>query len=230
MVPAGEGLLWWEPGPDDGGDVVDRTPAGWRVTHRDATVCADTRRAAVAAAHARRDARSQAAADQQRQIDALLAQVPDCICSGYSWSTGGVLDPEIDRPVSFVAIEVPDDSALAGMSPGHSNWRERRTIDGQVCYTHAFGNACVLYAPRTVVEAAWAAHLEFWDQQGKLEAVGLTPGLAAEWLDEYGPEGRLVLQARTRLDRGESVSPLSLKPCAGWECKAFAAGRRDLLP
>lgn len=32
-VPPGQGTPWYEGGPDDGGDVVGRTPAGWRVMH-----------------------------------------------------------------------------------------------------------------------------------------------------------------------------------------------------
>jgi hypothetical protein len=42
-VPAGAGSLWWEPGPDDGGDAVGCTPEGWRVTHLDAKACAEAR-------------------------------------------------------------------------------------------------------------------------------------------------------------------------------------------
>jgi len=42
------GNLWWQAGPDDGGDVVGRTPAGWYVTHRDSAQCEAARAAAVA--------------------------------------------------------------------------------------------------------------------------------------------------------------------------------------
>lgn len=38
-IAAGAGVLWWQAGPDDGGDVGGRTPAGWRVSHRTAAEC-----------------------------------------------------------------------------------------------------------------------------------------------------------------------------------------------
>ncbi len=52
-VPAGQGALWWEPGPDDGGDVVGRTPAGWRVTHLDSEACRRVRAERLAVSDAR---------------------------------------------------------------------------------------------------------------------------------------------------------------------------------
>lgn len=52
------GRRWWQAGPDDGGDVGGRTPAGWQVTHLDAEACKaelEARRAKKAAAAAAAD-------------------------------------------------------------------------------------------------------------------------------------------------------------------------------
>lgn len=69
LVPAGTGVLWWQAGPDDGGDVVGRTPAGWRVSHRDDNDCKaehERRRAA-------RKAEIAAAAAKRAEAEALIA-------------------------------------------------------------------------------------------------------------------------------------------------------------
>lgn len=85
IVEPGEGLVWWESGPDDGGDVVGRTPAGWRTTHKVRTVCATVRTSRDAHRTAEREAareKAEAAAklfevrrDALRaDIEALVAQ------------------------------------------------------------------------------------------------------------------------------------------------------------
>lgn len=62
-VAAGEGRVWYEAGPDDGGDVAGRTPAGLRVTHRDPAQCE---------AHRARTAQAQKS-DRQARRAALVA-------------------------------------------------------------------------------------------------------------------------------------------------------------
>lgn len=84
-VAVGAGSLWWEPGPDDGGDAAGRRPAGWRVQHLDKTLCAAelTRRAAAAddrkAAGARKLAAEATAFEAERDairrvIDSAVAE------------------------------------------------------------------------------------------------------------------------------------------------------------
>lgn len=221
----GQGTLWWEPGPDDGGDVVGRRPAGWRVQHMDAEACerakalAASRRAASKAERRERAAAKEAALDaalesQKRQIDELLSAVPDCVAAGYNWS-GAVLVEGSQEPVSFVALPTSENPALAGLSLGRSQWSKWRAVDGSTCYVHSFGNASVLHATRAVVEKAWK---DYWiDRECSPEGL-------AQWLSEFGPEAPHVVEARAK---GETS--VTSRPCAGWEVRAHAAGRLDLL-
>jgi len=235
LVEVGQGMLWYEQGPDDGGDVVGGTPAGWRVTHLDRDQCArhrasmaeagrrDRERARHAAAEAHRRKNAEIAA-QEAFINSLLVQVENCTSAGYCWYSVGVLDQDFREPVTNVQFYVPENPALAGLDLGRSHWERRRTLDGRDCYVHSFGNARVLHAPRDVVEAAWRAYAEHYE---------ISRDKAVAWLAAVGPESDLdaprIERARARKAVGESYSPIDLCPCAGWELYAFVAGRRDLL-
>lgn len=219
LVNPGEGNLWWQPGPDDGGDIVGGTPAGWRVTHLDRSVCVENKRlareqASQERAQRRKEAEEREAAEdrereeQRAKIELLLSEIPDCVCSGYDW-----------------------DSSVVGkgerVSPG---WARHTAYDGSTAYCHAFGNACVLHASRHVVERAWAqfpnpSAYSHPDEIAKL----YTPEASAAWLAEYGPESPRVREAREKKARGEWVSICTDRPCAGWECHAYRVGRIDLL-
>lgn len=243
-VAPGAGSLWWQPGPDDGGDVVGRTPAGWRVTHLDESICRATKAAErareeqelrdrLAGAEAAREAEKAAIAEQERFVAELLAAVPDCVCAGYDWSRT-VLDRGVEaKEVSCLALRRDANPALSGLSLGHSDWSAVQAVTGERCYIHKFGNAAVLHGPRAVVEAAWRALAtpEGWAGYSKESAASLAASFAPDkceaWLAEYGP-GPDSAKVRRARERGET-SPWSLGPCAGWEARAFLAGRSDLL-
>lgn len=99
IVAAGEGVRWWQAAPDDGGDVVGRSPEGWYVSHRDKSACdreREARRAArqievdraEAEAAARRTQFEQTRLEAERPAHELIAalgllQVPqECNLSG----------------------------------------------------------------------------------------------------------------------------------------------------
>lgn len=252
-VPAGEGHLWWQPAPDDGGDVVGRTSAGWRVAHADRAACDAERKAtrdaqaklreeAVARARARQAAEDAARAAQQAEIAALLAEVPDCVAAGYAWSSSVLRKVKTTFGHDFERVEVAHlslaqsaDPALSGLSLGRSSWYRVTAVTGETCYLHEFGNARVLHAPRSVVERAWAllADPADWERGYKPQvaadlAAQYAPEAAAAWLAKYGPESPRVVDARQREAAGQFVG-FDSKPCAEWEAHAWHAGRLDLL-
>lgn len=67
VVPAGEGRLWWLPGPDDGGDVVGRTPEGWQVSHHTREDCQQAVLAKQKARYADRAEAVESLLDEGRQ-------------------------------------------------------------------------------------------------------------------------------------------------------------------
>ena len=210
-VEAGEGNLWWEAGPDDGGDVVGGTPEGWRVTHADKAVCAASRAAAVeAAAKAKADELAEAAAKRAKidaQLDAQRAEMArripsDWTDTGYTWSPTGVLRPELKKDWQgreyrdYSGHEVSHVNVQGYL--GHETWREHVTLDGRAVYTVAFGNACILHAPVDVVEAAWSA----W-----LKGHPTTVDESRDFLDEFGPRPH--------------PDPLRARGCAGHQFHAW---------
>ena len=235
LVPAGTGDLWWEPGPDDGGDVVGRTPAGWRVSHARRGLCAAeigaraTARAVETSARAlaakeRKAAEDEALAAQQREIDRLLAEIPDCVCAGYDWDSDLVDYGSAER-VSFVRLDLPENPAIAGISLGRSNWTRYRTKDGSPAYVHSFGNANVLYATRAVVEKAWANYPnpKHYGDAAWIDSA-YSPEALEKWLVEFGPEAPHKVKAKA-----EGAPHWISGPCAGWQQRAYRAGRLDLL-
>jgi hypothetical protein len=93
LVPPGQGSLWREAGPDDGGDVVGRTPAGWRVTHLDSAVCT-AEKAATAAARA---------ADREKALEATrIVEVP-CRLEPWQGKPGVHVRHEVCTPPARLA-------------------------------------------------------------------------------------------------------------------------------
>jgi hypothetical protein len=211
--------VWWQAGPDDGGDVVGGSPAGYRVTHLDKAVCQAQRaatvahleeqdRAATAASKTAQDAEDEALKQQAELMARLLGEVPGCVASGYDWA----------YTVTSGAWEVVSQVHL------RQKWSRGKAIDGSTCYLQEFGNARILHATRAVVEQAWRDYpvRALYSDTAWIDEEYSQVGLE-KWLSAYGPESQTV--AANRADPGRPFSAL----VAGWECRAFKAGRLDLL-
>lgn len=122
VVPVGAGSLWWEADPDDGGDVVGRTPAGWRVTHLDKTACSAVKASAAAERAQRRDEAKAAADEARTRFDAACDVVAAAVRAEIE-ARGLVRVPEgVTAPIPTGATKVYDGSAYpdgGGFSRGY---------------------------------------------------------------------------------------------------------------
>ncbi len=115
LVQPGQGHVWWQAAPDDGGDVLGRAEAGYRVTHADEKVCAEVRAerarvhqekvlAAKERAQAEREAFDADLATLRAEVDRLVAAhglvpVPSEACTSPFVVGGDVATVLLDRTV-----------------------------------------------------------------------------------------------------------------------------------
>lgn len=160
---------------DDAEDMGDPDDAGWtlRMECREATseesapIFASEWDAALAE-NAVRDEQALARTEKVAK-DALIMARKEALKEGKTYSGYMYVRP--------AQVEVVESLGTVGTGSAACSYWTVRLASGEVVLYEAFGNACVMYASRETVEAAWRA---------LASAMGTDATLAKEWVAQYG--------------------------------------------